>query len=77
MLLGSVRVKTVRRTLIKLSPGYVLTAAHCLVLKPPNKLKTVIVVFGQHDSRVPGESEFKVSQIINHPDYNRSRTGKT
>ena len=61
-----------------ISPGYVLTAAHCVVFKPPKKLKSVIVVIGQHDTRVPGDkdSEFKVAKIINHPDYTRSRTGK-
>ena len=61
-----------------ISPSYVLTAAHCLVFKPPKTLKSVIVVIGQHDTRVPADkdSEFKVAQIINHPDYTRSRTGK-
>ncbi len=62
-----------------ISPSYVLTAAHCVVLKPPNKLKYVTVAIGQHDKRVPGdkESEIKVAQIISHPDFTQSRTGKT
>ena len=62
-----------------ISPSYVLTAAHCLVFKPPNQLKSVSVVVGEHDTKVSGdeEGEFKVAQIINHPDYNHPNVGKT
>ncbi len=57
---------------------YVLTAAHCMILKPPKVMSRAVAVLGEHDRSNPYDKavEINVGRVINHPNYNFPDFGK-